>query len=128
MTGLVNPLTKRTFLLDDLLSAFMDFSGEKALVKIVLERGVSPKSLIGCAVKAKAAVDRETTVSEREVCQWLLVFIGDRQARRAVARHVSHSRGVPLAQAVRDLYALALDCRRTVESEIVQLAPTAVVH
>ena len=128
MSTLVNPVTKRTFELDHLLSCWIDWSSDPKLVAVLLRKGIKPMTLKILAHQVQTMLEGRKPIAEKQVCAWLLAFIGDRVSRRQVARYVSQSRQVPLRDAVRDLYVMAQDCRKVVDSQVLKLAPMAVIH
>lgn len=117
---LVSPRhTNRSFAAEALLDAFMSLTADQVVIASLLRAGVKPEALVAAAWTVKRASVGTKPVSIRQAATWLLMVVGDRQVRHEIARHVSVSRGVPLKDATRDLFALAIDCLRRVESAVI---------
>jgi hypothetical protein len=109
-TVLVNPHSNRSFAAEALMQAFMTLTADQAVVSILLRAGVTPEALVGTAWAVKRAAMMPRAVSIKQAATWVLMVVGDRKVRHEIARHVAASKGVPLKQAVGDLYWLARDC------------------
>jgi hypothetical protein len=105
---IINPNTDRSLRHAALLSALMDWTGEKRIVAAVLREGFHPGKIVHLAEALKITADGkgETGLSERQLGQAALSFVKKRNVRRVIADYVSQSHQIPRVQAMRDLKAL----------------------